>query len=176
MQDIEQQIADLERKLLLKKAYLAVQVTFGKGYKAFPDDVRAEVEKTLLDAAKSNAEDSEEVTPASLNLTLSNEEIMALKHIARSVLEKSTAPKKVEEVVVLTETPQGHQIAPPKSIPKTPTSGVLLLLDSLSSSQRHKVDSGSTVQILETRDDKYYVQDSKHNRFWIPQEDIELLA
>lgn len=177
--DLATQIKELERKLLLKKAFDSVGFTFGKGYKAFPEDVRLEVEETLKQYATKHA--SEEEAKLMPDSTFTIEEIEALRVLAQTVIAKKSAtkaeqpkpetkkkPTESKFVFVSNDSPE---VAAPS---KVSGMGQVLMLDNVHPSVRNKLEPECRVRVLETKGEKSMVVDRNGISFWIPTEDIEL--
>lgn len=182
--NLETQIANLERQLQLKKAFQSVQFTFGKGYKAFPDDIRAEVEEHLRKVADAQGTLLEPLSSETgvngYSDIFTDEEVGALKLLAASVLKKKpesvtpsviTSPHKTTAQAVDGDRFKFRTQAPP---PEVGGLGTLLMLDNIHKSQRSRVASGSDVAIVDANDTHFLARDFSGNQFWVPKDDIQL--
>lgn len=181
---LDDKIKELEHKLATKKAYLAAQVVFPKGGKEFPSNVIKAVKERIKEACVMLAEEQEVQTNTNTEATFTSQEIAALKSIAQVYFGKSNNSDKAEtpvkremknthETPTTTEDLNNGKVISQKATGKS--RALLLTLDSVDRAMRRKVDPQSEVIIIETKDNKAFVQDQKANRFWVLKDDLESL-
>jgi hypothetical protein len=165
---IETKIAELERKLALKNAYLGVNISFGKGHKSFSEDVRAEVTKNINEFCRALAND-EEISVKQSSLPFSEEDIEILQQLISTVKDRQSKPQpavKDVEVRVKVEEPKPLK-------PKTTKKATIMFLDNLSPELKGKVEPQSEVTILSTKGALAFVEDNAARRFNVPFDDLE---
>jgi hypothetical protein len=174
---VEKEIEELERKLALKRAYLQVSISFGKGYKSFPEDVRKEVEDTMIAHARTMAEGSTNSKPSITSLT--EEEVVILKGYVEAIKNRASKP------AAAPQTQQKQSSQEPVTLNSVlkrsgadqaqQMTGVLVTLDSVPKEQRQKIMPNSVVSVLKviSNENKYLVRDQEHNQFTVDMEDID---
>lgn len=165
---VENEIQELERKLELKKAYLNVNISFGKGYKSWSDEVRQEVEFSLRDCAAKLAAG----VSVQKSEQFSEQEIEVLKAVAASVLTKpsKTAPKGPQQVEDSSFKGEVAKLTTEKPTDLTNAKAQITMVDGVPSEQRQKIAPEAVVTVLSQRSDRFFVEDDKGNRFWILNE------
>lgn len=168
---LDDKIKELEKKLAIKQAYLNASISFPKG-KNIPADVKKIVTDKIRAACAALAEE-QEIEGSSSNL-FTPEEVQALKSIAKVYTDKATvnhAPQKHEPT-------SEEDLSNGKAVSQKATKmdrAKLLLLDGVDPTMRKKIEPQAEVVIIETKEDKAFVQDRRANRFWVPVEDLEPL-
>lgn len=190
---LETTIQDLEHKLALKKAFLAVKVNIpGK----FSKEVKKEVSEVLRALCEKLA-DEQEINNTN-NQVLTEEEIVVLKTLANKVLGKNTTTEAKTENIQKTPTQQPqeklikennndddtgmqqatttlqHIIAAQVQMPNM--MGSLMTLENVDKAIRGNVEPLAKVSILKVNEETNlaWVQDKSGNRFNVPLDDIEV--
>lgn len=176
MNDLEQSIKALERKLALKNAYLAAQVSFPKGSK-FPEDVKEEIIEIFNSFKTAKASDQE--VQNSTNSIFSDEDITVLKMLISSVTSKTS-------VNAVSERSIGNSVAPQKTpsalppVSREPSRQVqqeakLLTLESVPAQFRNKIPSESKVFVMSIKDDRARISTEDGYSFQVLVEDLEFV-
>lgn len=159
-------IAELERQLELKKAFLSARVSFGKGNK-FSEETKKQVtdfvQALCVKAAETNEPDA---TP-----TFSEQEVTVLKQMVAKIVAKAadTQPTPVNTVPQPTVVTLPHKVAPaPKNMAQ------IMLLDNVDVAVRNKVSSESVVKVIgKVNEATAFVETGDGFRFHIPIEDLD---
>lgn len=174
---VEDKIKELERQLNLKKAYLAVKISFPAGNK-FPEDVKKEVTDRLSKACELLAEGGEEGIHTD---GLSTEEVSVLKTlyntlIARTPEIKTASTPVVPEVKEPIQTQDAQRAIDNGTIvsSKLRQKAQIMLTEHIDPTMRKKISPMMQVLVLEEKEDQVFVEEmSSRSRFWIPADDLE---
>lgn len=168
---LELKIAELEKKLATKQAFLHAQISFPKGNR-IPEEIKKQVSTKIREACTLLAEEQEISNNKDSDFTV--QEIKALKSVAGVYLNKKgdTTATEPHNPTSPEDLQQGRVIS--QAATKM-NRGRILMLDSVDPVMRKKIEPESEVVIIESREDMRFVQDKRANRFWINVEDLELI-
>lgn len=166
---LQEQIQELEKRLALKKAYLSVKISFGKGNK-IPQEIRDIVTNKIQEVCTKFANDEEFECENNPEVEFSNEERAVLKELSSRVLQKQqkSEPIKAKPVV--------EKAAPAVSevFDSSPKKGILVVLDNIDPTVRNKIAPQSEVRVVGSNNEMYFVESRTGIRFWIPKDDLEI--
>lgn len=171
------EIRQLEHELELKKAYLDVRVSFGKGNK-YSQEVKDVVTKFVRGACLQEASGNSVQNPA-----FTPQEVALLKQMAQRLEDKAKQP-------VTTTQPEngsgGAQQTAPNKMTQMMREGLnnikaqhqkataqIVMLDNIDRTIRSKVEPEAVVQVITKAADFAFVETPQGLRFNIPLEDLD---
>ena len=164
--DLEKKIKQLKEKLMIKKAYLSVEIKFPRG-NSIPEEIKEKIITELKTACTQLAEDQEmSINKTSLESPdFDADEVSILKQLAASVKAK-TAKTELPEEITESKKPE-PQLGGAKAR--------ILMLDSIDKTLRNKIEPQSIVRIKGSNDGKHFVEtlDGHARRFWINTDDLD---
>jgi hypothetical protein len=180
---LEDKIAELQRELALKNAFLTVTFSFGKSGK-FPQEVQDQITKELREYCTKRAEKLDTI-PEQAEV-LSKEDVEILKQLSETIKKKSQSPTVAKTATVQ---PTGPKVSDKvkfgpsnEDIPMGQINAIagrkaiLLHTESIHPSQKAKASSGMEVLVNMVRPDGFVNLRTKEGyQFNVPLEDIEVV-
>lgn len=156
----------IEKALELKRAFLDVKVSFGKGNK-YSEDVKKQVSEAIREFCVNSSEGSVTETAS----VFSEEEISVLRQLVQTVKAKTTKPESTPAPA-----PEGNSLGKlvrENMRPSTHTAQVLFL-DNVDPTLRQKIPSGAIVRVIGRKDEANAFVETmdQRTRFIVPFDDL----
>lgn len=166
LMNTEDKIKELEKQLELKKAFLDVRVSFGKGRK-YSKEVQDKVNQYVKEACTKAAEGSETTSKG-----FSEEEISILKKMVTSIKEKANQPTTVS--VSAEASTMSNTVSDTLKKINSQNQALILTLDNIDRTIRNRIQPQSVVRVIGKRDENLaFVENSQGVRFNIPFDDLD---
>lgn len=165
----ESKIKELEKQLELKKAFLDVKVSFGKG-KKYSKEVQDQVRLFVQDACTRAAE-GETITQSE---AFTEDEINILKNMVNTLQQRSKNPSKPLNPSTEISNSMSNTVSQTIKKITNQNKALILTLDNVDRTVRNKIAPQSVVRVVGKRDDTLmFVETSQGVRFNIPVSDLE---
>ena len=173
--ELEEKIKKLENQLELKKAFLEVSISFGKGNKfskATKEQVITFVKEACLQA-------SEGYSMTSTGGAFTDEEVNILKRLVQSVKARADGVSQPTPQTPLNGTNERSSIVSNKirqiKENQAKRQARLLLLDNVEQTVRKQLEPNSVVEVMGKAGNMCIAKDAKGVKFQVPEEDLEFI-
>lgn len=162
---IEAKIQELQLQLEIKKAWLAVSVSFGRGNK-ISDEIKEAITEEIEQFCLKRAEGLESQN-TDVSSTFSKKELEVLKNLAQTALTRK--PKTSSEIK---ETPKPQTNTNPT--PNSPLMVEILRTDNISYPESKELQPGDQVQVVGFKQEYAIIRTKTGKQFGVLKEDLGL--
>lgn len=164
---IEAKIKELETQLEVKKAWLAVNVSFGRGNK-ISDEIKEAIVEQIMEYCHGRAENLENASAQGFLDAFTNTEIETLKALAAAA-----ANRKPTQKAATVNTPQRQEIIPQPLAPKNPEAPLMLEVirtDNIPYPESDSITVGEKVHVVGFKDEHVIIKTKEGKQFGILRE------